>query len=308
MRLIAALALASAILLPHSVLAQVFGEAARTEFFGGLGVRAFYSRVNKTRLLLAGEEIQDPQNMDVFVNLAPVALVFGARPGLSLIAILPTISRTFERTLGGQRVSEHDFGIGDMSLLVKYRFYKKDGFLQSRQLALQVGLKLPTGADDLTSSDGNRLPQPLQLGSGSVDPSAVLVFTQARNRLIVSGDVGYLLTTEANNFENGNVFKYDAAVKFRFHPIRFSDENANKQHFIFLELNGVVRQRSSAAGREIANSGGHELFLAPGAQIFLWENFLLEAGVQIPILQNLSGAQLGTDFSLRTGLRWILSP
>ena len=40
--------------------AQVFGEAARTEFFGGLGVRVFYGRINNTRLLSDGESIANP--------------------------------------------------------------------------------------------------------------------------------------------------------------------------------------------------------------------------------------------------------
>jgi len=294
--------------LPPTAHAQVFGEAARTEFFGGLGVRAFYGRINKTRLLLDGDEVRDSQNMNVFVNVVPVALVYGVRPGLSLITILPTLSRTIDRTVSGQHFAERDVGLGDMSVFAKYRFYKKDAFLQSRQLAVQIGVKFPTGADDATDHDGRRLPPPLQLGSGAFDASGVLLFTEARNRLIVSGDVGYTLTTEANNFEFGNVFKYDAAVKFRFHPATFSDDNAPKQHFIFVELNGIVRERSTFSGRTLANSGGHQLFLSPGAQIFLWENFLLETGIQIPILQNLNGVQLGTDFNFRTGLRWILSP
>ena len=294
--------------LPLNAKAQVFGEAARTEFFGGFGVRLFYGRINKTDLLINGDEISDLNAPKVFVNVVPVAVVYGAMPKLSLIAVVPTITRTFERTVNGRRVSETDFGVGDMTLFAKYRFYKKDAFLKSRQVALQIGLKLPSGADDLKDDQGNRLPQPLQLGSGSLDYRFILTFIEARNRLIFSGDVGYNFNSEANNFEFGDVFNYDFAAKFRFYPTKFTDSASIKQHFVFLEINGIVSQKSRVGGNKIIDSGGHQIFLAPGFQFFLLENFLFEAGIQIPVLQDLNGSQLGTDFNLRTGLRWIISP
>jgi len=224
--------------------AQIFGEAARTEFFGGFGVRVFYGRINKTDLLMNGDEISAPNATKVFVNVVPVAVVYGAMPKLSLIAVFPTITRTFKRTVNGQRVSETDFGIGDITVFAKYRFYKKDAFLKSRQVALQIGMKLPSGKDDLKDDQGNRLPQPLQLGSGSLDYRFILTFIEARNRLILSGDLGYNFNTEANNFEFGDVFNYDFAAKFRFHPAKFTDSSSLKQHFVFLEINGIVSPRS----------------------------------------------------------------
>lgn len=291
-----------------NVQAQVFGEAARTEFFGGLGIRTFYSRINKTQLLFNGNDISDSNKPKVFVNLVPVALVYGLRPKWSLIAVAPMVTRTFERTVNSQRISETVFGPGDVTLYVKYRFYKKDAFLASRQFAAQLGVKLPTGADNSKDRFGNRLPQPLQLGSGSVDTRFALIFTEARNRLIFSGDLGYTLKTEANEFEFGDLFNYDFAAKFRLLPAKFIDGGSNHQLFLFLELNGVVGRKAKAAGHEIPDSGGHQLFVAPGLQFFLLENFLWEAGVQVPVLQNLNGTQLGTDFHFRTGVRWIVAP
>ena len=284
-----------------------FGEAARTEFFGGLGIRTFYGRTEKTKLLRDGDEINDPNAREVLVNVVPVAVVYGALPKLSLITIVPVVDRSFDRTTGGQRLSETDTGIGDVTLLAKYRFYKKDAFLKSRQFAVQFGLKLPTGDDDGRDAQGARLPQPVQLGTGAVDAPLTLTFTEVRNRLLFSGDVGYTLRTEANDFEFGDVFNYDLAVKFRFYPAKFVDSGPFKQHFVFLELNGRASGRARAGGAKLADSGGHELFVAPGLQLFLLENVLIEGGVQIPVLQDLNGTQLGTDFNFRAGVRWIMS-
>ena len=294
--------------LPVRAWTQVFGAAARTEFFGGFGVRVFYGRINKTQLLMNGDEISDANAPKVFVNLLPVAVVYGAIPRFSLIAVFPTISRTFERPVNGQRVSNTDFGVGDIVLFAKYRFYKKDYFLRSRQFAFQVGLKLPTGADDLKDDQGKRFAQPLQLGSGSVDYRFILTFTEARNRLVFTGDSGYSFKAEANNFEFGDVFTYDFAVKFRAHPSTYTDKYPVHDLFIFLEVNGLVSQKSKINGGKNSDSGGHQIFLAPGFQFFPFENILFEAGIQIPILEDLNGTQLGTDFNLRTGLRWFIAP
>ncbi|MFQ5652864.1 MAG: transporter [bacterium] len=301
------LSLVSALLLPVSLNAQVFGEAARTEFMGGFGFRTFYSRINKTRLLVDGESMRGPDAPKVFVNMAPVAVVYGARPGLSLILMVPTIVRSFEQTRNGTRITQTDAGVGDLTFLAKYRFYKKDSFFKSRQIAVQAGLKFPTGPDDLKDAQGAPLPQPMQLGSGSVDGRFALTFTEARKRWFFTGDLGYELNTAGDDFEFGDVVRYDLAVKFRFHPARFKD-GPLKQHFVFLELNGLINRKARSKGVELANSGGHQIFLAPGVQIFLLENVLLEAGIQLPLVQNLNGRQLGTDFNLRIGMRWVIVP
>lgn len=296
------------LLLPLVAQAQVFGEAARTEFFGGVGFRVFYGRINKTQLLMNGEEISAPNSPKVFVNVVPVAVVYGAIPRFSFIAVFPTITRTVERPVSGQRVSDTDFGLGDIALFAKYRFFKKDYYLNSRQVAFQIGLKLPTGADDLKDEQGNRFPQPLQLSSGSVDYRFILLFTEARNRLVFTGDAGYNLKTEANKFEFGDVFNYDFAAKFRVHPSRYTDKYPVNDLYVFLEVNGIVSQKSKINGNDIDDSGGHQLFLSPGIQFFPLENILLEIGIQIPVLQDLNGTQLGTDFNFRTGLRWFIVP
>ena len=49
--------------------AQVFGEAARTEFLGGLGVRTFYGRINKTDVFRDGDRISDPDPIPIPKNI-----------------------------------------------------------------------------------------------------------------------------------------------------------------------------------------------------------------------------------------------
>ncbi len=293
-------------LLSGEAQAQVFGQTARTEFFGGWGIRVFYSRINKTQLLIDGKAAGLPGTPEVFVNMTPVTVVYGVQPKLSLIGVFPLVSRTLERTIDQRRVSETDAGPGDIILYAKYRFYKQDRPRASRQFSAQLGVKLPTGADDRQDEQGQRFAPPLQLGTGSLDWHFVLTATEARDRWLFAGDVAYNLKTTANRFRFGDVFSYDAAVKFRLYPARFGENYTGKDLYLFLELNGLIAQKSRMAGQKLPDSGGHSIFLAPGFQFFPVRNIIFESGIQLPVWQNLNGSQLGTDFQLRSGLRWII--
>lgn len=287
---------------------QVFGASARTEFFGGFGIRVFYSGISKTKLLLNGNRITNTDDSEVSVNLVPVTIVYGVSPRLSVISVLLPLRRTFKGRVNGQRVSNTISGIGDVMFLGKYRFYKKDGFLKSRQMAIHVGMKLPSGNDDLKDGEGNRFPSPLQLGSGSVDYRFILSLTEVRNRWTFTGDVGYTLKTEANNFEFGDVIDYDFAAKVRIYPAKYTDRFPARDLYGVLEVNGIMGQKSKQNNIQINDSGGHQIFLAPGLQFLPVADVLLEVGIQIPISEKLHGTQLGTDFNFRMGLRWFILP
>jgi hypothetical protein len=51
------------------------------------------------------------------------------------------------------------------------------------------------------------------------------------------------------------------------------------------------------------NTGGTIIFLAPGIQ-YVTRRYILEAAVQIPVVQNLNGNALENEYVARTGFRW----
>lgn len=61
----------------EDVNAQSFSKTARTEFFGGLSARTFYSRIQETRMLKDGVRVFDAAVQNVFVYTAPLAMVYG---------------------------------------------------------------------------------------------------------------------------------------------------------------------------------------------------------------------------------------
>ena len=74
---------------------------------------------------------------------------------------------------------------------------------------------------------------------------------------------------------------------------------------VYLELNTLLSQRASLNGQEVRDSGGTVVFLSPGVQAVLAPRFLVEAALQIPVLQNLNGTQLAFSSTANFGIRLL---
>ncbi len=289
--------------------AQIFGKGARTEFITGFGVRTFASFLEVRSLLVDSEEVEDPLARQVHVRVTPVSVVYGLRPGISLVGIFPFIDKEQDfNGPEGRASTGGDAGLGDAVFLAKWRFFKRDRGMGTFQVAAEGGVKAPTGNNDLRDPQGGLLPPPLQRGSGSWDPTADLLFTYvpaaASARWVFSGDVGFTVTTEADDFQFGDLASYDGMVKYRVHPARYPGHDT----YLLLEVNGRWQGRAQAGGRQVPDSGGHVVFLSPGIQFLLKQNLIVEGGVQLPVVRDLNGMQLGPDFRVLVGLRYIIVP
>ena len=91
---------------------------------------------------------------------------WGFYRNFDLTILVPVVANRFETTntpnVGGT-------GLGDVMVLVKYRFYRRDSGRGTTQASFTVGPKIPTGRTNLTNGNGALLPATLQPGSGSTD-------------------------------------------------------------------------------------------------------------------------------------------
>ena len=286
---VAALALALVVWVSQ-VEAQIFAKGARTEFISGFGFRTFVSFLEADRRRVPVGDEADSEPRQRRVRATPLVVVYGVRPSLSVVAVLPFVDKvlgTPAGDLGG------DGGLGDSVFLTKRRFYKRDRGRGTLQFAVEGGVKAPTGSITLRDAGGDLLPAPLQRGSGSWDPTADIIVTYAPpgGRWMFGGDAGVTATTEADAFEFGNRVSYDGMVKYRVHPARYPGRDV----FLLLELNGRWQWWARASGQPVFDSGGHSMYLSPGVQ-FLWrQNLILEAGVQLPVRRSFNGRQLEPD-------------
>ncbi len=72
-----------------------------------------------------------------------------------------------------------------------------------------------------------------------------------------------------------------------------------------VELNTETTQRSKQNNSPLADTGGSEIFISPGV-IWSYRNTTVKGGVQLPVYQNLNGAQTPPDYRLKLALELIL--
>lgn len=228
-------------------------------------------------------------------------LGYGATPRLALFGVLPYVDMGLDSTVAGETLDRSAGGLGDLSLFGRYTVYQRDRPGRTLRLAPFAGLKAPTGAHDERDASG-QLPHPVQPGSGSWDGFGGIVGSYQTLRYQVDAQILYRPNTEANDFEAGDLLSFDASLQYRLWPWRLK---AGVPAFLYgiLEANLVHRDKDRVAGRDDANSGGTQLFLTPGLQ-YVTRRWVLEAAVQLPVLQELNGAALETDYVVHAGFRF----
>lgn len=234
---------------------------------------------------------------DLEIVAVSMVLVYGVTEKFAVIGMVPWLDKTL-------RVAGHgrgDAGMGDSALLGRYQVFQSDRPGETFRAQILGGLKVPTGRDDARDSLG-RLPQPLQLGSGSYDPVLAGVFTWQRLQWQVDFDLGYKFNTSANGFRFGDTLTHNAAFQYRLSPRILPDTGVPAFVYGVLELNGTWAQRSEQNGARIGDSGGYTLFVSPGLQ-YVTQRWVAEITVQVPVLQDLNGGQLRTDYVLSAGFR-----
>lgn len=228
----------------------------------------------------------DPSPMDRERRniVLPQTLVYGVTPRFTGFLTLPIVA---QRRVDAGGSSETDAGLADLRLLGRYTVFADDyAPLSTRRVALLSGMKFPTATDGF--------------GTPSFDPIFGAVGTWAANRHELDLDALYTLSTERDDFEAGDRFRYDVAYRYRVWPRRFGKRLLQLNGL--LELNGAWIGRTQIDGSRVSDSGGNVLFLSPGVQLAAkW--LILEASIQVPVVQELNGPQLETDwvavFSLR---------
>jgi len=241
-------------------------------------------------------------NRELRVRAVPTVVVYGVTARLNLFAIVPYLDKELQLTTPAGRLTRGAAGLGDITTFVKGRVWTEDGPGWTRRLSLIGGVKWPTG--DFQRGDGlGPLPRPLQPGSGSLDPLAGAIFTWQTLAGQVDVDAIYRRNTQRDGFEAGDLVTYDLATQLRLWPRRLPSTGVPSYLNAVLELNGRWSSKDKVAGRPNPDSGGHTLDLSPGLQ-WVGTRWLVEAGVQLPVVQDLNGDGLEQDYAFTVGVRW----
>ena len=226
---------------------------------------------------------------------------YGVSPELAVFGVMPLVKKKLQLTTpGGQRITRSSSGLGDMRLFGRYTIFKQDLPGQTFRVAPFAGIELPTG--DNTSSDQlGRLPAPLQPGSGSWDPFTGVIVTFQTRQFELDFQASYQANTQANNFEFGDVARFDASMQYRIWPNELTETTPGFLYGV-TELNLIHSDNNRLNGTSDQNSGGTTLFGLLGLQ-YVTQRSIIEAGIQIPIMQDLNGTALERDYIIRGGYR-----
>ncbi|MFQ6042411.1 MAG: transporter [Candidatus Poribacteria bacterium] len=210
--------------------------------------------------------------------------------GLTLAAALPYVRKRVSSQIGAQQLDLRPEGISDILLYARYPFFKRASFGSAFQIAGIGGLKLPTGATDLTDRKyGVQISPPLQPGSGSVDYLLGLTTSRGFRRFSLFFESTYRFTTEGDaDYRRGNLFSYRMSTRFRlFAPLS-----------VLGEISGELARQDALKGKPVLSAGGHTTFAGVGLDVGLRGVGNLLFLFQRPIFQRLDGVQVEMDYSL----------
>ncbi len=196
---------------------------------------------------------------------------------------------------------------GDLTVLGKYTFLRLSTFNHATTVALEGGLKLPTGKTSAMDAQGDFLDAHIQPGTGSWNFLMGLSLNHGNNHFGLSGRLLYSINTtgEAGDsaYKYGNWLNADIRVKYGILTTKGKGRNLS----IILGVNGEFRGREEAAGQVLGNTGGKVLYFSPGFQLQVSRGVMVEGVFQQPFFHNLNGEeQLGEALKASFGLNLIL--
>lgn len=258
----------------------------------GRGARTFGKVVRKSTLLQDGKEISDPVDRSVTVWVAPIAVPYNLiSDKFQVGVIVPFMNVNFDSR--NQQASSS--GLGDMRFFAKYLLYQLDRKNETLRVATKAGIKLPTGDEQETPS----------LGTGSTDYFFTTVAAWIKDRIGIYLEGIYNLNTSEGPVDFGNSVGYNLAFGYRLLPAVY-ETYPSPQLNGFLEINGTTANKNTMNGQKVNDSGGTTIFLSPGLQYVGGRRWLIEASLQIPIVDEPNGTQLGTEWTVSLGGRVLL--
>lgn len=213
-----------------------------------------------------------PLDRDLTLDAVPFTLVYGVTADLAILGTVPIVHRDLEFGSGPEL---SDTGVADIPLLAKYRFYQDDKPGRTTRIAAIGGLEVPTFDDDFSSE--------------SFDPVIGAVWTHQRREWWVDADLLYKFNT-GGGLDSDDELRGDLAYSHRL--IGGENEAIGPWGLYAIgELNASY-----------LTDGSYEVFLSPGLQ-YITPNMILEAGVQLPIAQDMKVPRLETDHTLVLSIR-----
>lgn len=286
-----------------------------------------YSRMNMSGNRSGNDDVSNASVLGNFMvtplemtmEMHMVGLMYGATNELTFSAMLPYTRKDMQHVnrMGAHFTTKTD-GVGDIKISGLYTLYESSEThhhtTAKQQLLLNLGASLPTGSIDergnTPAGNNQKLPYPMQLGSGTLDPLIGLTYTSSYANWSWGTQANSVLRFGKNNegYRLGNEYSANlwaaralsdyASISVRLEGKAWGDIHGQDQD---LNVMMVPTARTDLRGGERVDAlVGLNLYQPSGA--LAGQRLALEYGT--PIYQRLDGPQLEVDHRFTLGWQW----
>jgi hypothetical protein len=273
-----------------------------------------YDYINQTELRSGtrpASGVPDGQELehDTLNRYFTAGLSYSPNSSWNVTLLVPYVARThstygtFDSTQPLPELSSsRSESLGDVKLIGSYQ-----GLLPTRNLGIQLGVKLPTGhygtAVDFYGGPnaGTPLDASLQPGTGSTDLIVGAYYYRAISQdfdAFVNGQfqaaVKHHMDQPGNDYRPGNSTTVSFGVRYEGNP----------QWVPQLQLNALHKAPDQGALADVQNTAGTVLYLSPGLTARVLGPVHVFAFVQVPIYSNLYGTQLFPRYTASVGVSY----
>lgn len=172
-------------------------------------------------------------------------------------------------------------GIDNPKFFGQWRFWDKDVLGAKYSSALRLSATAPVGDKNIARDKSSFL--------------AGLAYGMESLKWYYTFDARYLNNLEDNGAKPGDRFFADAAVGLRPHLAKLEETDI----VLYMEFNYMKELKTMFNGGDNPDSGGDYFFISPEILISPSNRLMLRGGFQIPVYQDLNGAQAPKDFTFK---------
>ena len=248
--------------------------------------------------------------VDMTMQMHMLGAMYGVSDNLTLMAMVPYISKDMEHlTRMGTRFTTNSEGFGDIKTTALYTIFNKD----KQRVHLNLGVSFPTGSidekDDTPAGDDQILPYPMQIGSGTFDllPGITYLGQSGKGSWGAQALTTLRLGKNDNGYRLGNKYQLSGwiarnwtdwlSTSLRLTGTTWGDIDGADDR-----LNPMMVPTADPSLRN-----GTQINLGFGINLYAPEGNLqgsrLAMEFELPILRDLDGPQLETDWQFTVGLQ-----
>lgn len=294
-----------------------------------LGISVQYEHSDMKTILHGSNEVSPDQVIDAHWSMGgmysvPTEMVMEKvsliavrpiSPRLQLMAVLPYIRNDMNMRMKNSMGMVMDMkmdtveGLGDLSLLGFYTAYTDAPVRPTERLTLGLGLKTPTGRNDVTTGSSHFVHAMMQPGTGSWDPLFMVNYMKAFYPAVIQAYLFYHMSTESDEgYEFGDQLAIDLISRYQAADyvnlgldLSFLHTGKDTDH------DGQYARPTLSMPDNTANTGLSSLLASAVLQVKIPDTGgSLEFKYQVPLHQDVNGYQQVLDSRVMATVTWGL--